>query len=673
MYYEVIPCKIFRQDCGILTYSSPTKLKPGSIVRIPLGRQEVTGIVYRAIKTVDFPTKPITKLLYDTPLPRHLTESLKWLSDYYLAPLPQVAALALPVGIEKRRRGTVQRDATNFALSEDCVRPTGSTLAKSARNDGPDERVEESAKCSIPLNHAQRSALRCLRECPSTTKLLLGITGSGKTNIYLELTKEILKNNRSVILLVPEIALTSQLVQNFKQFNPKILHSRLTESERHQIWEQILTANSPEVIIGARSALFAPVKDLGLILIDEAHEPAYYQENTPKYSAIRLASYMAKIGNATCILGSATPNVTDYYLAQKSDACIKLTEKAKKTAIKPKITVIDLKNRENFTKNRYFSTQLLNKIEENLKNHHQTLIFHNRRGSAPLTLCEKCGWQALCPTCFLPLTLHTDAYELLCHTCGYKTQVPLKCPSCGALDVIHKGFGTKLLEQELKKLFKNAKIARFDADNAKQDTLNSKYQEVKAGEYDIIIGTQTVAKGLDLPNLATVGVVQADAGLSLPDFASEERTFHLLAQVLGRVGRGHLTEANAFIQTYEPDHPAIISAINEDYQTFANYLLKKRTKSTFPPFKYLAKVSLTYKTEQTTIKNIQKYHELLKKNPKITVSTPIPAFHEQSQKGYTWELILKSSNRGALLFALKTLPKSPNLHLAIDPPSLLGK
>ena len=337
----------------------------------------------------------------------------------------------------------------------------------------------------------------------------------------------------------------------------------------------------------------------------------------------------------------------------------------------PKITVIDFKNRENFTKNRYFSTPLLNQIEKNLENHHQTLIFHNRRGSAPLTLCEKCGWQALCPTCFLPLTLHTDAYKLLCHTCGYETKVPQKCPSCGALDVIHKGFGTKLLEQELKKLFKTAKIARFDADNTKEDTLDHRYDAVKNGDYDIIIGTQTIAKGLDLPNLTTVGVVQADSGLSLPDFAAEERTFHLLTQVLGRVGRGHLTEANAFVQTYQPDHPAITTAITENYQDFADYLLKKRQKTGFPPFKYLAKLSLTYKTEQTTLKNIQKYYQLLRKNSKITVSTPVPAFHERTSRGYTWELVIKSSNRKTLLFTLNTLPKSPNLHLTIDPPSLL--
>ena len=303
MYYEVIPCKLFRQDCGILTYSAPDdpaitkKLKIGSIVRIPLGRQTVTGIVHQTVKSVDFPTKPIFSLLYDTPLPEHLVKSIKWLSDYYLAPLPQVAAMFLPTGIEKHRRGRVQGD----------------------NDDGHAGHVREKVD-QIPLNPAQLRALQHLKTCQNTTKLLHGITGSGKTNIYLVLTKAALESGKSVILLVPEIALTSQLVQNFNQFTPEILHSRLTESERHQIWERILKNPAPQVIIGARSALFAPVRDLGLILIDEAHESAYYQENTPKYSAIRLASYMAHAANATAVLGSATPSVTDYYLAKNQNS-----------------------------------------------------------------------------------------------------------------------------------------------------------------------------------------------------------------------------------------------------------------------------------------------------------------------------------------------------------------
>lgn len=647
MYYEVIPTKIFRAGSGILTYSSDTSLTPGQIVEIPLGKTKSIGIISRPVKKPPFATKPISRIIYEEPLPSHLLKSIFWLSDYYLCPLPTVANLFLPKGIGKNRRNKAEISASS-----------------------PDYPYS-----NIPLNTSQKQALNHIQTIKTSTKLLHGITGSGKTNIYLKLAQDTLKHRQSVILLVPEIALTSQLVQifknTFKSHEITLLHSRQTEAERHLLWEKVLKTSTPQIIIGPRSALITPVKNLGLIIIDESHESTYFQENSPKYSTLKLASFIAKYLKIPCIQGTATPRIEDYYLAEKNNAIIKLTEKAKSSAKAPNVHIIDLKDRQNFLKNRYFSDELLNSIEYNLENGLQTLIFHNRRGSAPLTICENCGWQALCPSCFLPLTLHTDAYELICHTCGHRTKVPLSCPSCQHPDVVHKGFGTKLLEQELKKLYKTAKIARFDADNNKSDSLDALYDQVKSGYVQILIGTQTIAKGLDLPKLATVGVVQADAGLNLPDFAAEERTFHLLTQVLGRVGRGHLDSANAFIQTYQPDHPAITSAIDNDYETFYSYLLRKRQKSHLPPFTYLAKLTLTYKTEPTTIKHIQNLHQILLKNPKISVSTPMPAFHERSLSGYTWQLIVKSTSRAELTNVLKSLPENPNLHLTIDPPSLL--
>ena len=527
---------------------------------------------------------------------------------------------------------------------------------------------------AIPLNAAQKKALKELEIITTNTKLLHGVTGSGKTNIYLELTKSALKNNQSTILLVPEIALTSQLVNIFKdtfQNDIVLIHSKQTEAERHLIWESILTAKTPKIIIGPRSALLSPVKNLGLIIIDEAHESTYSQDNNPKYSALRLASFMASSLHISCIYGTATPLVSDYHLAKSNGALVSLKEKAKDTAKPATYHVIDLKDRSNFTKNRYFSDQLLNNISENLKNGLQSLIFHNRRGSAPLTICESCGWQALCPNCYLPLTLHSDSYELVCHTCGHIEKVPSCCPECKHPSIIHKGFGTKLLESELKKLYKNAKIVRFDADNKKSEALDSKYSEVKSGKYNIIVGTQTIAKGLDLPLLATVGVVQADSGLALPDFASEERTFHLLTQVIGRVGRGHLSTANVFIQTFKPDHPVIASATKDDYESFANYILNQRKIGKFPPFYYLAKVSLTYKTESLAIKYAKEYRALLKTAKNTYVTNPTPAFHEQNSRGYTWQFIVRAHSRKTLLDALNSLPKNPKLSIYLDPPTLL--
>lgn len=648
MFYEVIPTKIFRNGSGALTYFSDQKLLPGHIVTIPLGRTSCIGVVQRQVAKPAFACKPITKLLYSTPLPSHLLKSVLWLASYYLSPLPSVTSLVLPIGIDKTRRKKDNLEPSSIPSKE------------------------------IPLNPAQVKALQELKNIKNPTKLLYGITGSGKTNIYLKLTQETLAKNQSVILLVPEIALTSQLVQIFQSTFGSIitlLHSQQTEAQRHLAWESILNSNTPRIIIGPRSAIFAPLDNLGLIIIDEAHESTYYQENTPKYSTLRLASFLASNLHISCVFGSATPLISDFYLAKSKNSLVTLTEKAKTSAIAPDVKVINLSSRESFTKNRYFSDALLSTITQNLKNGHQTLIYHNRRGSAPLTLCEKCGWQALCPNCFLPLTLHTDNYQLLCHTCGHSEKIPTSCPDCHHPSIVHKGFGTKLLERELIKLFPDTKIARFDADNNKDNSLSALYDEVKSGLIQIIIGTQTVSRGLDLPHLASIGIVQADAGLSLPDFSSEEKTFELLTQVIGRVGRGHLDTASVIIQTYQHDSPIINFATKSDYLGLYDYLIKKRRQQFFPPFTYLAKLTATSKTEQTTIKHIRTLssslnNSIIKTHPaSIKISPPMPCFHEHTPSGYSWQLIIKSTNRKDLLSLLQNIPT--DIKITLDPPSLL--
>lgn len=651
MFYEVIPEKLFHKDAGILTYSFDSPLTPGTIVEIPLGKTNSVGVILKKVTQPNFATKSISKILYTTPLPTHLLKTMLWMSEYYMTPLPTILNLILPKGITKNRRKTAEK-----------------TEQKS---------LNTPKIPLIELNNAQKTALKALQEGQEATKLLHGVTGSGKTNIYLEMAKNALEAGKSTILLVPEIALTSQLVRVFEStFGQKVtlIHSRQTESERHKIWENLLTPKEhslapARIIIGPRSALFAPISNLSLIIIDESHESTYFQENTPKYSTLRLASFIAKTLKIPCIQGSATPLIQDYYIAKAKNSIVKIDEKAKKTAIDPTIKIIDFKDRANFTKNRYFCTNLLNSITENLKNHEQTLIFHNRRGSAPLSICENCGEEFLCPTCLLPLNLHADTYELICHTCGFKQKVPHVCPKCSSPNILHKGFGTKLLETELKKLFKDAKIARFDADNTKSDSLDARYDDVKNGNIDIIIGTQTVAKGLDLPKLATVGIVQADAGLSLPDYSAEERTFELITQVIGRVGRGHLDKAEVFIQTFQPDSKVLKSAIKSDYATFSEYALKKRKISGFPPFTYIAKLDITYKTEAIAVKKIRETYKTLSKNKDLIVSVPTPAFHEHTIRGYTWQLIVRAKSRQKLLTALKDLDQ--NIRVTLDPPSLL--
>ena len=643
-YYLIAPAKTFHSSDNLLTYSSETPLKIGQIVEIPLGRQSTIGIVVKNTTQPDFDTKSITKIIYEQPLPKKLVDALFWLSSYYRCPLSTVIQAALPRGITKNRRSKLL-EAPNITPIDN------------------------------PLNSAQRAAIRAIEENPANTILLHGITGSGKTNIYIELCARTLAKNQSVILLVPEIALTSQLVRNFQQHfkNITLLHSNLTESLRHQLWEKILTDNQPQVIIGPRSALFAPVQDLGLIIIDEAHEPAYHQEQNPKYSASLLAGKLAKT-----VLGTATPLISDYYLCKSHNAIVEVNQLAIESDKHTSISVIDLKDHSDFTKSRILSNQLIESIKASLANHTQSMLFHNRRGTAPMTICDKCGWQALCPNCFLPLVLHADAFQMRCHTCARNFPVPTACPECKNASIHHKGFGTKLIEDELHRLFPSAKIARFDMDTDDDLKLTKIYDEVYRGDYDIIVGTQMIAKGFDFPRLTTLGIVQADAGLSLPDFSSEERTFQLITQVIGRAKRGH-QNSNIFIQSFQPDHPIISLASQSDYASFYNYLVQKRQQSKLPPYSFLLKLSVTYKTEAATVKNIRTLYKKVIQTTKqlqipenrIVVSPPMPAFHERTSTGYTWQLVIKAKSRQNLLDIFDHLPKNNDLHYDFDPISLL--
>lgn len=649
-YFEVILGRGAGRIDGALTYAYPEELGPGAIIEAPIGKFTAPGVVVKEVTQPEFKCKEIRRILYSKPLPRHLVAGAKWMAAYYREPLSACLGAMLPVGILKQRRKAKTEQMFGSLTSPDASLGHG----------------------VVRLNPHQKNALEGLQKAPGGTKLLFGVTGSGKTNIYLKMALNVLTAQKSVILLVPEIALTGQLVQVFREVFPDevvMIHSKQTEAERHRIFDSLLEAEAPKIVIGPRSALLAPLNNLGLIIIDEEHEATYYQENSPKYSAVRLASFMARELEIDCLLGSATPAIEDFYLAEKKGSLVKLREKAKKSAVKPKIEIIDFKNRDNFSKNRYFCNSLLKSIGDNLENGRQTLIFHNRRGSSPLTICDNCGEEILCPNCFLPLTLHADTYELVCHTCGFTEKVPAGCPKCGHPGLIHKGFGTKLLESEISRLFPKARVARFDADNKKGEGLEAKYTEVRDGEIDILIGTQTVAKGLDLPRLATVGVVAADTGLSLPDFAASEKVFQLLTQVLGRVGRGHQEKAEVFIQTYQPEHPVLKYAISEDYEGFSEYLLRERRKGGFPPYKYIMRLEICLKTEAIVLRKVREAVSKLQSDSRLLVSPPMPAFHERTAKGYTWEIIVRAGSRQALLQACNGLDK--NFKVTLDPPSLL--
>lgn len=644
-YYEVAPLRIVRAGSSTFTYASSARLNIGQIVTIEVGKKIVIGLIMATTTKPSYATKPVSSVIESTPLPTSLVQLAIWLADYYTTPLATVLQTVLPRGLDKVRR-TKEKQAHT-----------------SKRN-----------RTTIVFNPDQKRAVTEINASSDGTIILQGVTGSGKTEVYKELARQAVAGSKSVIVLVPEISLTSQIISEFLHDFPNVVvtHSHMTEAQRHTVWKQVLEATEPQVVIGPRSALFMPVPDLGIIIIDEAHEPSYKQEQAPRYSAIRAASVLGKFSNAKVILGSATPSITDRYLAEAAGRpVIRLDRSARSGAKSSVVTVVDMTKRESFKRHRFISDQLIESISKNIENGKQTLIFHNRRGSASTTLCENCGWAAMCPNCFVPLVLHADSYDLSCHICAHHEKVPTHCPVCQSTDIIHKGIGTKLIETELHKLFKDARIARFDSDNKADETVNSLYEDLYKGVIDIAIGTQVVAKGLDLPNLRTVGVIQADSGLSLPDFAASERAFQLLAQVIGRVGRDeHASEV--VVQTYQPTHPAIQFGLKQDYESFYTYALETRKKSYFPPYSFLLKLTTVYKSEQAAIRSAKTLAAELKKvlNPDVRLLGPTPAFYERQHDTYRWQLVLKSPKREYLIDALQHVPPT-HWQSELDPQSLL--
>jgi primosomal protein N' (replication factor Y) len=644
-YYEVAPLRIIRAGSSTFTYASSELLKVGHIVTIEVGKKVLVGLIMSSVKEPSYKTKEIIAVIETIPLPEPLLKLALWLADYYTTPLATVLQTVLPRGLDKARRArqnqihTSKRDRTTIVFNKD-----------------------------------QERAITEIMNTVDGTIILQGVTGSGKTEVYKEIARRIVNNGKSVIVLVPEISLTSQIISEFLHDFPGVIvtHSHMTEAERHAVWKQVLEADTPQLVIGPRSALFMPVPKLGAIIIDESHEPSYKQDQAPRYSAIRAASVLGKFSGAKVVLGSATPSITDRFLAEAANRpIIRLDRSARSGAQAAKVTVVDMTKRQFFSRHRFISDQLITSIEKNLENKKQTLIFHNRRGSAATTLCENCGWTALCPNCFVPLILHADTYDLSCHMCGHHEKVPTSCPVCHSADIIHKGIGTKLIETELHTLFPAARIARFDSDNKTDETVNSLYEDLYKGTIDIAIGTQVVAKGLDLPQLRTVGVIQADSGLSLPDYAASERAFQLLAQVIGRVGRDeHASEV--VVQTYQPTNPAISYGLKQDYESFYTYALETRKKSYFPPYSYLLKLTTIYKTEQAAIRSAKSLAQELKKtlNPDVRLLGPTPAFYERQHDTYRWQLVLKSPRREYLVDALQHVPTT-HWQSELDPPSLL--
>lgn len=631
-----------------LTYSYDDHLAPGHIVTVPLRNRPATGFVLGEVDLPSFPTKQIKTILSTHLLPEHCLQLANWLKDYYQCSLGEALRQFAPSAPVVR----------GFKLDE-------SQLA--------DQGIELELHLEQPLTADQKKALQAIEQAKTTTILLHGETGTGKTRVYLDLARETLDSGRSVLMLTPEIALTSQLSHVFSsQFTYPIyvLHSQLTPGRRKKIWQAILESSEPVVVIGPRSALFSPLRDPGLIILDEAHEPSYKQEQSPRYHAGRVASQLGAITNAKVVLGTATPSVTDYYLAQQHGAIVRMTQPAIDSSYgEPDSEIIDIKDRNNFRKSQHLSDQLIEAMHKALSTKKQVMIYLNRRGSARIILCDVCGWQSLCPNCDVPLVYHADGHITRCHICGYKTPPPAACPVCGNPDVIYKSIGTKSLLEETAKLFPEYRIQRFDSDNASGERIHELYHRLRKGEIDILVGTQVLAKGFDLPKLGLVGIVAAETSLALPDYTSEERSFQLLYQVMGRVGRGH-GHGKIVVQTYDLNNIIVQSALRRDYQTFYKHALKQRQDFRFPPFAYLLKLVCRRATASGAEKaatNLAK--ELSVQKLPVEIVGPTPSFYARRGRYYYWQLVVKSKERDHLIKLAQLVP--PNWMVDLDPIDLL--
>lgn len=472
-------------------------------------------------------------------------------------------------------------------------------------------------KIKFNLNEEQQKVYKEIFNFINTneTFLLYGVTGSGKTNVYMKVIEDVIKNNKTAILLVPEISLTPQIIKRFTSYfsNIAVLHSGLSDGEKYDEWRKI-NEGKVNIVIGARSAIFAPLKNIGVIIIDEEHSQTYKQENNPRYNAIDIAKERCKYHNCPLILGSATPSLESFARAKKKVYKLLELKNRYNNNTMPKVEIIDM-NKEFKKASGYFSNTLIDQIKETLERKEQVILFLNRRGYSSFLTCSSCGYVEKCPNCDISLTYHKSSNMLRCHYCGYATKRKKLCPKCQE-EFKDYGIGTEKVEEELKSLIKDAKIIRMDVDttttkNAHAKIINSFLEE----KYNILVGTQMIAKGLDFPNVTLVGVLNADIGLNFPDFRSSETTFSLLNQVLGRSGRGN-KEGKVLIQTFNPEHYAIAYTKNHDYLGFYNEEMKIRKILKYPPYYYICSIKIISKDYNLASKSSYDVVNYLKQNIK---------------------------------------------------------
>ena len=687
----------------LFTYLVPEelekKLAVGQLLSVPFGYRTAQGFVLQIVtddakeRRAAYKLKPIAAILDETPFfTPALLKLIRNISDYTISPIESVLRAAVPAAVLKKNmkaRELLYVDANPAAdlkamkarqkwiydqlvrlgggwMQSICqeLKTTPATLRTMAQADFVT--IEPKARRRDPLagrrilptkpltlNDEQSAALKTICTNRGKTILLQGVTGSGKTEVYLQAIAAELAAGRGAIVLVPEIALTPQTVQRFAgRFGDQIavLHSALSDGERYDEWHRIRSGEA-RVVIGPRSAVFAPVKNLGLIVVDEEHETSYKQEETPRYHARDVAVRRGDLEGATVVLGSATPSAESFALAGQGDYIWVQIEHRAGAGTLPIIHLVDM-TQEGEIKPIY-SRALLDAIHTRLDRHEQTILFLNRRGYSRSMECGVCSEPVVCPDCGIPYTYHQADNCLRCHICGGWIPPPMACPTCGHRGTFsYKGIGTQRAEDALAKCFPHARILRMDADStSRKNSHDDILSAFRRGEADILLGTQMIAKGLDFPNVTLVGVLNADSSLNMPDFRASERTYQLLSQVAGRAGRAELP-GEVFIQTCDPSAPAIQAVVKGNLVEFMQNELTERANAFFPPFAHLAVLRVRSQNPKEAegwanmyAKSLIHFADLSKKHSiRMVVSEAMPCVIEKAEGWYRWQVIIRSAN-----------------------------
>lgn len=656
---------------GTFSYIVPEELKmtikPGMRVRVPFRNRDIIGYVTESKESPANPKlKSLIEILDTEPaVSQRILDLTRWIADMYGASWGEAIENALPKWVKYGKKA-------EKALKKEI--PRG---AEAHEVPGADRELTPAQKNAFDeiISSFDRNAAKPI--------LIHGVTGSGKSEIYIRIIRETLKRGKSAICMVPEIALTEQLRHFFIQhFGPEleILHSKLTDSERFLAWKRIERKDS-RVILGPRSAVFAPLPDLGLIVMDEEHEGSYKQETAPRYHAREVAVWRAQNEGAVFVMGTATPSLETMHACEsgrymKIDLPTRVDERAM-----PEVSIIDLKNVPPINKKLpLMSPKLTQEIQLNLQKKHGTMLLLNRRGFSTHIHCTKCGYIEVCHSCQISLTFHQEDNQLLCHYCNYHKEVDSACSECKTPMMRFAGFGTEKVESEVAARFPQARIARMDADSVKK---RGSHEDIlgrfRRQEIDILIGTQMIAKGFDFPHVTLVGVILADVGLSLPDFRSSERTFQLMTQVAGRAGRGQLP-GRVVIQTFSPNHPSIQCSKTHDYAKFYELESVERSQYRYPPFSRLVNIIIRSKTENKAYTFGLAVREALKsqiQGTPIEIIGPAPLPFYKLRGHFRWHIMLKIPaeletpvNYRKVLYALKK-PSDVAFQLDVDPLNIL--